>query len=160
MTTTTTTTAAANTRRVSPVELVLRVLAVAGLGVSAYVHLHLAHYYVGNGRTISEGDLFRAQGVVALVVAGVLLVSGWRWAWYAAGVVGLASLAAVLASRYTSLGAVGPFPDMHEPTWQPSPDKLTSAVAEAAVVLVVLVWAALVARGRSRSAQPVSSSSP
>ena len=157
----TTTTATASRRHVSPVELVLRVLAVAGLTISAYIHLHLAHYYASNGATISEGTLFRAQGIVALVVAAVLLVTGWRWAWLAAGAVGLASLAAVLTSRYTSLGAVGPVPDMHEPTWPPSPDKLTSAVAEAAVVVLVLVWAAVVARGRSdSSAQPVFSSSP
>jgi len=156
----TTTTAAASAQRVSPVELVLRVLAVAGLSYSAYVHLHLARYYAGNGGTISEGDLFRAQGVVALAVAVVLLVSGWRWAWLAAGVVGLASLVGVLTSVYTSLGAVGPFPDMHEPTWQPSPDKPASAVAEAAVVVLVALWALWAARARNRDRQPVFSSSP
>ena len=154
----TTTTAAASGRRVSPVELVLRVLAVAGLAYSAYVHLHLARYYVSNGGAISEGDLFRTQGVVALVVAAALLVTGWRYVWILAGLVGLASFAAVMVSRYTSLGAVGPFPDMHEASWQPSPDKLASAVAEAAVVVLVLLWAALVARRGNR--QPVFSSSP
>ena len=155
-----TTTATVSRLHVSPVELVLRVLAVAGLGYSAYVHLHLAHYYAGNGSTISQGDLFRAQGVVAIVVAVVLLMSGWRWAWLAAGLVGLASVAAVLTSRYTSLGAIGPFPNMHEPTWQPSPDKLASAVAEAAVVAIVAVWALWAARSRNRDRQPVFSSSP
>lgn len=156
----TTTTAAASRRHVSPVELVLRVLAVAGLGVSAYIHLHLAHLYAGNGGTISQGDLFVVQGIVSIVVAVALLATGWPWVWVAAGLVGLASLAAVLVSRYTSLGAVGPFPNMHDASWQPSPDKLDSAVAEAVVVVVVLIWAAVVARGRSGSAQPVFSSSP
>jgi hypothetical protein len=136
------------------------VLTVGGLAYSAYVHLHLAHIYAGNGGTISEGDLFRAQGVVALVVAAVLLVTGWRFAWLTAGLVGLASVAAVLVSRYTTLGAVGPFPDMHEASWQPSPDKLASAVAEAAVVVLVLLWAAMVARRGATDRQPVSSSSP
>ena len=145
---------------VSPVELVLRVLTVAGLSYSAYVHLHLARFYISNGGTISEGDLFRAQGVVALLVAAVLLVTGWRFAWLTAGLVGLASVTAVLVSRYTSLGAVGPFPDMHEASWQPSPDKLASAVVEGAVVVLVLLWAALVARRSAPDRQPVSSSSP
>ena len=161
-----TTTVTVSRLHVSPVELVLRVLAVAGLAYSAYVHLHLAHYYVSNGSGISEGDLFRTQGIVALVVAAVLLVTGWRWAWVAAGLVGLASLAAVLASRYTSIGAIGPFPDMHEPTWQPAPDKLASALVEAGVFLVFAVWAAWALRARGKDAndrndrQPVFSSSP
>jgi hypothetical protein len=160
-----TTTATVSKLHVSPVELVLRVLAVAGLAYSAYVHLHLAHYYVSNGSGISEGDLFRTQGIVALTVAAILLVTGWRWAWVAAGLVGLASLAAVLASRYTSIGAIGPFPDMHEPTWQPSPDKLASAGAEAAVVLLAAAWAIWALRSRSEhrqsdERQPVFSSSP
>jgi hypothetical protein len=145
-----TTTATVSRLHVSPVEVVLRLLTVAGLSYSAYVHLHLAHYYDGNGTSVSQGALFRTQGVVALVVACGLLVTGWRWAWFAAGAVGLASLAAVLTSRYTSVGAIGPFPDMHEPTWQPSPDKVASAVAEATVVAVVVAWGAWTARSRSR----------
>ncbi|HET6815886.1 MAG TPA: hypothetical protein VFH66_01475 [Mycobacteriales bacterium] len=153
-------TATASRLHVSPVEVVLRVLAVAGLSYSAYVHLHLAHYYAGNGSPISEGDLFRAQGIVALVVAAALLVTGWKWAWLAAGAVGLASLAAVLTSRYTSLGAVGPFPNMHEATWQPSPDKLASAIAEAAVVTVVALRVIWSARAGSGDRQPVFSKSP
>ena len=153
-----TTTASTHRLDVSPVDVVLRVLAVAGLAVSAYVHLHLAHVYAGNGDQISQGDLFVAQGVVAAVVAVVLLVTGWRWVWVAAAVVGAASLAAVLASRYTSLGGIGPLPNMHDASWQPSPDKFVSAVAEAAVVAVFLLWWLLVARSRER--QPVLSSSP
>jgi hypothetical protein len=148
-----TSTATASGRHISPVELVLRVLAVAGLVASGYVHLHLAHLYAGNGGTISQGDLFVAQGVVALVVAALLLVTGWRWVWLAAGVVGVASLAAVLASRYTSLGAIGPFPNMHDASWQPSPDKFGSAVAEAAVFVLAVMWA-LVARTRRGDRRP------
>ena len=155
-----TTTATVTSRRVPPVELVLRVLAVAGLGVSAYIHLHLAHLYAANGSTISQGDLFVVQGIVAMVVGVVLLFTGWHWVWTAAGLVGLVSLVAVLVSRYTSLGAVGPFPNMHDASWEPSPDKLNSAVAEAAVVAVVVVWAALAARSRETADQPVLSSSP
>jgi hypothetical protein len=143
--------ATASSSRVSPVELVLRVLAVAGLGVTAYIHLHLAHLYAANGSTISQGDLFVAQGVVSIIVGLALLATGGRWAWLLTALVSLASLAAVLVSRYTSLGSVGPLPNMHDASWEPSPDKLNSAIAEAAVVAVVLIWVALVARTRSRS---------
>ena len=49
--------------------IVFRVLAAAALGISAYVHLHLAHRYAYPG-TIRGDQLFYAQGVVAAVVDG------------------------------------------------------------------------------------------
>lgn len=153
-----TTTATAQRARVSAVDLVLRVLAVAGLAISAYVHLHLAHLYTTLGDTITQGDLFRVQGVIAAVVAVWLLVTGSRWAWWTAGVVSAVSFAAVIVYHYVNVGAIGPFPNMHDASWEPSPDKMLSAVAEAAVVVLVLVWWAAVDRRRDR--QPVFSSSP
>jgi hypothetical protein len=145
-------------RVVSPLELVLRVLTVAALAISAYVHLHLAHLYTTLGDTITQGDLFRVQGVVAAAVAVWLLVTGQRLAWWAAGIVGAASFAAVMVYRYENIGAIGPIPNMHDASWQPSPDKMLSAVAEAAVVVLVLIWWVAVDRRYDR--QPVSSGSP
>src|SRR5439155_476941 len=113
----------------------LRVLA-ASLAISAYVHLHLAHLYTSLGDTISMGDLFYAQGVVAALVAIWLLVTGMRIAWWVASVVGAASLGAVMLYRYVDVGAIGPLPNMYDASWQPSPDKLLSAVVEAAVVVL------------------------
>lgn len=130
------------------VQIVLRVLAAAALAVSAYVHLHLAHRYAYPG-TINGTDLFRAQGVTAALVAAVLLLTGHRWAWLAAAAVGLSSFAAVMLYRYVDVGAIGPLPNMYDATWRPSPDKLLSAVAEAAVVLL---WLAHLAAGRRGSA--------
>jgi hypothetical protein len=144
--------------RVSPLDIVLRVLAVAGLAVSAYVHLHLAHLYTTLGDTITQGDLFRVQGVVSAVVAVWLLVTGQRLAWLTAGVVSALSLGAVMLYRYVNVGAIGPIPNMHDASWQPSPDKMMSAIAEAAVVVLALVWWVAVARRRER--QPAFSSSP
>jgi hypothetical protein len=74
-----------------------------------------------------------------------------------AGVVSALSLGAVMLYRYVNVGAIGPIPNMHDASWQPSPDKMASAVAEAAVVVLVLVWWVAVARRRER--QPVLSSS-
>ena len=133
------------------VRIVLRVLAAAALAVSAYVHLHLAHRYAYPG-TINGTDLFRAQGVTAAVVAAVLLATGHRWAWLAAAAVGLASFAAVMLYRYVDVGAIGPLPNMYDATWQPSPDKLLSALAEAAVVVLSLAY--LAAARRSSPARP------
>src|SRR3954454_21584272 len=121
-------------------DLGLRVLAVAALAVSAYVHLNLKHLYDGNGDPISQGDLFLVQGLLAALVAVVLLVTGSRWAWWAAAVVGAASFAAVMVSVYTSVGEIGPLPNMHDASWFPSPDKAVSAVAEAAVVVLFVLW--------------------
>src|SRR4051794_2925720 len=92
----------------------LRLVAVAGLAISAYVHLHLAHLYTTLGDTVSQGDLFRVQGVLAAVIAVWLLVTGHRYAWWAAGIVSAASFAAVMLYRYVDVGAIGPFPNMHD----------------------------------------------
>jgi len=117
---------------------VLRVLAAAALGISAYVHLHLASRYAYPG-TINGEDLFRAQGIVAAVVAVALLVTGNRWVWLAAAAIGLASFVAVMLYRYVDVGAIGPLPNMYDSTWQPLPEKLLSAIAEAAVPVLWLL---------------------
>ena len=120
----------------------LRVLAAACLGVSAYVHLHLAHRY-GYPGTINGETLFRVQGIVAATIAVLLMVTGNKWVWVAAALVGLASFGAVMLYRYVDVGSIGPLPNMNDPTWRPSPDKLMSAIAEAAVVVLWLVHLAL-----------------
>ena len=133
-------------------QLLLRVLAAVALGVSAYVHLHLAHLYAYPG-TISGTTLFRAQGGTAIVVGVVLLATGHRWAWIAAAAVGLASFGAVMLYRYVDVGAIGPLPNMYDATWQPSPDKLLSALVE--IALPVLWVLHLVAGARTQGRSPV-----
>jgi len=139
--------------------LVLRVIAAACLGISAYVHLHLASRY-GFPGTISGETIFRVQGIVAATLAVLLLVTGNKWVWLAAASVGLASFAAVMLYRYVDVGAIGPLPNMYDSTWQPSPEKVLSAIAEIAVPLLWLVDVALrqsttsLARRRSAAPQP------
>ena len=132
------------------IRILPRLLAVAALGISSYVHLHLAHLYAYPG-TISGTDLFRAQGAAAAAVALVLLVTGNRFAWVAAALLGLGSFAAVMLYRYVDVGAIGPLPNMYDATWQPSPDKLLSAVAEIAVPLLWVVHLAMTRRAPVRS---------
>lgn len=126
--------------------VVLRVLTAAALAVSGYVHLHLAHLY-GYPGTITGTQLFVAQGVTAFVLALAILVTGNRWLWAAGAALGLASFAAVMTYRYVDLGAIGPLPNMYDATWQPSPDKVVSAIAE---ISVPLWWALHVATSRRR----------
>ena len=121
--------------------VILRVLASAALATSAYVHLHLAHLY-SYGSTLTGTELFRAQGVVAGIVAVALLVTGNRWIWMIAALIGLGSFAAVMLYRYVDVGQIGPLPNMYDATWQPSPDKMLSAVAELAVPILWLLYLA------------------
>ncbi len=129
--------------RPSATDVLLRLLAAGTLGVSAYVHLHLAHLYRGLGDTITQADLFYAQGAVAAAVGLWLLVTGMRWAWWAAALVGASSFGAVMLYRYVDVGAIGPLPNMNDASWQPAPDKLLSAVVEAATVVLWLGYEAL-----------------
>jgi hypothetical protein len=134
------------TSRVSVGDVALRLLGAGALAISSYVHLHGAHFYSTLGNTITQADLFYAQGAVAAAVALLVLVTGHRYAWAAVLLVGAGSFAAVMLYRYVNVGAIGPIPNMYEPSWQTS-DKLLSAYAEAGAVILAAV--ALV-RGRVR----------
>ena len=133
--------------RRSRTSLLLALLAAAGLAYDAKVHLHLAGDYDAIGGTITQGRLFRLEAVVAIAVAVAVLVLDRRLVWAAAGLTGLAGLAAVLLYRYVDVGAIGPVPNMYEPAW--FPEKLHSAYAEG---LVAVTWLLReVARGRTRA---------
>jgi hypothetical protein len=85
--------------------------------------------------TVSQGDLFRTEAVVA--VGAALLVLSWprRSSWLAALLVAASALGAVLLYRYVDVGSLGPLPDMYENTWQVA-GKLLSAYAEGAADLL------------------------
>lgn len=136
--------------RPAPGEIVLRLLAAAGLAYSAYIHWDLrGNYQAVRTSTLSQGDLFTAQAIVAVVAAATLLVFGGRFGWLAALAVGGASLAAVLVTRYVDIGQLGPIPDMYEPVW--FTDKSRSAVAEGVTTVIALVQVAILLRPRRRA---------
>lgn len=112
--------------------LVLRLLAAAGLAVSAVVHLDLAATYEGIGETVTVGDLFRAQGVAAALAAVVVLAVRRRAAVVPALLVAVASTTAVVGSVYLRVPAVGPFPELYEPVWYA--EKALSAIGTAVAV--------------------------
>ena len=117
--------------------LVVRLLVAAGLAVSAYVHLDLAGTYDGIGEQLTVGDLFRAQGVVALLVALAVLVRRRRDTLVLALLVAAASCAAVTLSVYVRVPALGPLPELYEPVWYA--EKALSALAAAVSALAALV---------------------
>jgi hypothetical protein len=123
------------------VSLGLAVVAAAGLAYDAYVHLHLASGYDAVGETVTQGALFRIEAVAALLAAVAVLAFDRRLVWAAAGMTGLAGVAAVLLYRYVDVGAIGPIPNMYEPAWYA--EKLQSLYAEAAVVVAWAVREAL-----------------
>ena len=51
----------------------VRLIAVAGLSIDAYVHLNLASTYAEAQAPINEGVLFRAEAVLALLTALALI---------------------------------------------------------------------------------------
>ncbi|MEU8512773.1 hypothetical protein AB0C76_14455 [Kitasatospora sp. NPDC048722] len=122
-------------------DLVLRLVAAAGLAVDAAVHARLADQYDAVGDSISQGTLFRLESAAASLA--VLLLLLWRhragdvFAWAVAA----SGLGALLLYRYVDVGAIGPLPNMYEPVW--FSDKTLAAwaegVATAALTILLLL---------------------
>ena len=124
--------------RVGPLQRALAVATAVLLGIDAYVHLHDAHFYApAAGSTIGEGNLFRAQAIVAVIVAVALLIRPHPVVWAVAVLVTASAVGAVLLYTYVDVGALGPLPDLYEPSWVPA-GKLASAVAEGLRTLLAI----------------------
>lgn len=129
----------------------LAVVTAAFLAVDAYVHLTDARLYDSlTTSTISEGTLFRAEAIVAIVVGLALVIQPRPAVWAVAAVVAASAAGAVLFSTYVDVGALGPLPDMYEPTWA-LPGKAGSAIAETAATVLALVGLALALRAPRRA---------
>lgn len=118
--------------------LALRVTTAAALIIDAVVHLKDAALYDPNtGALISQGQLFRVQAVIALVLAAGVLVIPRRLVWLVAFLVAASAFGAVVLYTYVNVGPFAGLPNMFEPSWGP-PGKLASAVAEGAGALLAL----------------------
>ena len=126
-------------------EVVLRVLAAAGLAIDAYVHFALAPGYDANTAAISEGALFRIEGAAAAAAGLLVLFVRGRLTALLAVLVAAGGVAAVLLFYYVDLGAFGPFPSMYEPIWYA--EKTFSLIGEAVAALAALLL--LLARSRN-----------
>ncbi len=116
----------------------LRVLTAAALIVDAVVHLKDARFYDGSTTALlSQGQLFRVQAGVAIVVAVAILAWPRRLVWVIAFLVAASAVTAVVLYTYVNVGSLAGLPNMHEPSWGP-PGKALSAIAEGAGALLAL----------------------
>lgn len=113
-----------------------RLITVAGLGIDAWVHLDLASTYAEARAPISEGVLFRAEAVLALLTALVLILSARRLTFMLGFAVSASALTLMVVSRYVDFGSFGPFPDLYDPVW--FAEKLWAAFGEAAASVASL----------------------
>lgn len=115
----------------------LALIIAAGLAIDAFVHFDLASTFDPvKTSTLSEGDLFRAEAVAAVIAAAAVLLRPRRYTAAIAFMVAAAGTAAVLVYQYVDVGAFGPFPDMYDPLWYT--EKTTSAIAEGIAALAAL----------------------
>ncbi|MGH3096989.1 MAG: hypothetical protein ACRDMV_13455 [Streptosporangiales bacterium] len=138
--------------------LLLRLVVAAGLAVDGYVHVDLAAAYEGIGTTLTQATLFRIEAGAAGAAALLVIALGRRWAFGFAFMVAASAFAAVMLYRYVDVGGFGPVPNMYEPLW--SPEKLASAVAEAAAALAALAGVALGRRSSPTAAKRPRHSTP
>lgn len=114
---------------------ILRPLVAVALVIDAVIHLQLASLYdLAAPAGIGQGNLFRIESAVALLVFGLVLLYGNRASFLAALLVLASGLAAVLLYRYVKVPAFGPIPSMYEPIWFFK--KTLSAIAEGAGTLI------------------------
>jgi hypothetical protein len=110
----------------------LTLVTAAGLAVDAYVHWHLASNFdslIGESSPhISQGQLFRLEGTLALIAMFLLLVTRRRFAALFAFLIAAGGVGAVLLYAFVDVGGFGPMPDMYDPTWYT--EKTISAIAE------------------------------
>jgi glucan phosphoethanolaminetransferase (alkaline phosphatase superfamily) len=138
-------------RNTATVARVLSVIVAVLLAVDAYVHLsYAAQYDTFKSSVMSEGTLFRIQGVVAVVVAIALLIWPRILTWVLSILVAGSAAVAVTLYTYVNVGPLGPLPNLYENTWN-APGKVVSAVAETAAVLLSIVGLVLAIRMRRRS---------
>jgi hypothetical protein len=147
-------------RRAVPAAATQRVLgaaAAAALAIDAYVHFHDAGYYTAvTTSVLSQATLFRVQAALAATLALALLARPQRLLWAAGFLVAAGAFGAVLLYRYVDVGALGPIPNMYEPTWV-VPGKLASAWAEGAATILTAtgLLVAVQARRHQQSPHPI-----
>jgi hypothetical protein len=112
----------------------LRAVTIVALAVDAYVHVDLVDRYAPNqgASDLSQGDLFRAEAVVAVLAALALLVIARWWTWLGAWLVAASAAGGMLLYRYHDPGFLGPLPDMYEPFW--FTEKVLAGTAEGVAV--------------------------
>ena len=124
-----------------------RIWTALALLVNAYVHFLLAAPFDALvGTLVSQGALFRIQGVVNILAAILILVVHRWWAGLVAAVIAAGGLVLLVVSVYVplDLSALG-FPVIYEPVWYQ--DKVVAVVAQG-FALVGGLFVAMASRSR------------
>jgi len=127
-----------------------RIWTALALLVNAYVHFQLAGPFDALvGTLVSQGTLFRVQGVVNILAAILILIVHRWWAGLVAAAIAAGGLALLVVSVYVplDLSALG-FPVIFEPVWYQ--DKVIAVVAQAVALAGGLLVAALSRRTSRR----------
>jgi hypothetical protein len=126
--------------------ILLRLLVALGLAVDAFVHWTFAPdmVYVEGG-SINGETLFRAQAVLAVIAAVLAVALPRRWTYAVAFLVAISAVGALLLYFFLDVGALGPLPDMYDPSWYP---EKTLALAGETVAGIAAVWGFLLAKRR------------
>ena len=130
-----------------------RMLTALALLVNAYIHFVLATPFDALvGTLVSQGTLFRIQGVLNVLAAILILVIHRWWAGLVAAVIAAGGLALVVASVYVplDLSALG-LPVIYEPVWYQ--DKVTAVIAQS-LALIGGLLVAVASRPRLRQLIP------
>ena len=120
-----------------------RIWTALGLLVNAYVHFLLATPFDAVvGTLVSQGNLFRIQGVVNILAAILILVIHRWWAGLVAAAVAAGGLALLVASVYVPLdfSAIG-LPVIYEPVWYR--DKVIAVIAQSLALVGGLLVAVM-----------------
>lgn len=118
------------------VRILLIAVTIIGLGVDAWIHFKLAPSYDLVRGSVSQGQLFRIEAILAVISGLALLIRPNRSTSAIAALVAGGGLVAVLLYRYVDIGALGPLPSMYEPLWYPK--KIVTTVAEAVATLTAV----------------------
>jgi hypothetical protein len=127
---------------------------VAGLAVDAYVHLKVAGSYDTVKATVSQGQLFRLEAVLAIVAAVVLLLRPNRLTAGIATLVAGGGVVALLLYYFVNVGQLGPLPNMYEPVLYA--EKVVTLIAQS-VATVTAAWLVAIGWQRDAAASPVRS---
>lgn len=129
----------------------LRLLVAAGLVADAYVHWVFApDMAFVEGGSVGGDTLFRVQAVVAGLVVLLILVLGGRWMYAVAFMVAASVLVAMLLYFSLDVGALGPLPDMYDPSWYM--EKTIAGIGEGVAAVAALIGFLTVgSKGRDES---------
>lgn len=123
-------------------------IAVIGLAIDAYVHIHESGPYDGvKSSVLTQGDLFRAEASLAIIAALLLLIRPRRWTAVIAFLVAGGGFALVLIYQFVDVGKIGFLPDMYDPAVYTL--KTLSIVGEGVAAIAALVLFIVLARQRS-----------